>query len=303
VAPELRHPILYLKIEVADERTLRIGRRMMSMLRPPVSGVEIVDHVVPTDVHSPRVRVYQRPDRMRPSGALLWIHGGGMIMGTPEQDDRWLASLVRELDILAVSVDYRLAPEDPYPAGLDDCMAALRWLHGRADELGIDPARVAVGGASAGGGLAAAVALRARDEGGPPLCFQLLNYPMLDDRTVLRADHGGTGAFTWTPASNRFGWTAYLGGEPQEDDVRVHAAPARATDLAGLPPAWIGVGELDLFHAEDVDYAHRLDAAGVPCELWDEPGMYHGADQLVMRSPRMTAYRASMVEALRRAIA
>jgi acetyl esterase/lipase len=225
-----------------------------------------------------------------------------MVMGTPEQDDPWLSGLADELGILVVSVDYRLAPEDPYPAGLDDCMAALRWLHDSADELGVDPARVAVGGASAGGGLAAAVALRARDEGGPSLCFQLLNYPMLDDRTVLRADHGGTGAFLWTPASNRFGWTAYLGAPPVEHDDRIHAAPARATDLAGLPPAWIGVGRLDLFHAEDVDYARRLTEAGVACELVDEPGMYHGADQLVPKATRMQAYRRSMVDALRRAV-
>ncbi len=181
-------------------------------------------------------------------------------------------------------------------------MTALRWLHDSAEELGIDPDRVAVGGASAGGGLAAAVALRARDEGGPPLCFQLLNYPMLDDRTVLRTDHAGTGAFVWTPVSNRYGWSAYLGAEPRDHDDRVHAAPARATDLSGLPPAWIGVGQLDLFHAEDVDYAHRLIEAGVPCELVEEPGMYHAADQLRMNTARMQAYRQSMLDALQHAL-
>ena len=308
---ELWHPVLLVDLAVSNERWLARGRRAMALLGrttarggPAVPGIEVTDQRLRPEVNAgpaPRVRVYQHRDRRRPSGALLWIHGGGMIMGVPEQDDQWLRTLADELAILVVSVDYRLAPEDPYPAGLDDCMAALEWLHASAGELGVDPARVAVGGASAGGGLAAAVAMRARDEGGPPVCFQLLNYPMLDDRTVLRADHAGTGAFLWTPVSNRFAWSAYLGAPPREDDDRVHAAPGRATDLSGLPAAWIGVGQLDLFHAEDVDYARRLSDAGVACELVEEPGMYHGADGLVPGAPRMRAYRRSMVDALRNA--
>jgi acetyl esterase/lipase len=313
VAPELRHPLLLVDLSVSNERELARGRRVAALGRravvrrgSAVPGVEISDRFVAAgfgDGPPPRVRLYQRRDRDRLSGALLWIHGGGMILGSPEQDDPWLSLLADELGILVVNVDYRLAPEHPYPAALDDAMAVLTWLHDAADELGVDPVRVAVGGVSAGGGLAAAAALRARDEGGPPLCFQLLNYPMLDDRTVLRADHCGTGEFVWTPASNRFGWSAYLGAEPREHDDRSHAAPARAIDLTGLPPAWIGVGQLDLFHAEDVGYASRLTDAGVPCELVDVPGMYHGADQLVRNAPRMRAYRQSMIEALRRALA
>lgn len=312
VASDLQHPVLFFDLSVSTEQTLAgarqlmaLGRRAMSRRASAITSVEISDRRVPAEVadgYAPRVRFYERRDRRRRSGALLWIHGGGMVMGTPEQDDLWLSRVADALGVLVVSVDYRLAPEDPFPAGLDDCMAALRWLHGSAAELGVEPTRLAVGGASAGGGLAAAVALRARDEGGPPLCFQLLNYPMLDDRTVLRDDHGGTGAFVWTPRSNRFGWSAYLGGEPREDDDRVHAAPARATDLSGLPPAWIGVGQLDLFYEEDVEYARRLTDAGVACELVDEPGMYHGADQLVRNAARMRAYQQSMIDALRRAL-
>ena len=304
VAPDLRTPVLYLPLDLTGDRRLALGRALVRPGTPPVAGVDVDELAVPGGDREPGPRVvrYELPTRARPGGALLWIHGGGMVMGTPEQDHRWCSALADELGILVVSVDYRLAPEHPFPAGLDDCMAALAWLHGSADELGVDPSRIAVGGASAGGGLAAAVCQRARDEGGPPVRFQLLSYPMLDDRTVLADDHGGRGAFVWTPTSNRFGWSAYLGGHPREDDDRPHAAPARTEDLSGLPPAWIGVGELDLFHDEDVDYARRLEAAGVPCQLLDQPGMYHGADLLVAGAPAMRAYRAAMVDALRRSV-
>ncbi len=305
VAPELRNPMLYLPLDLTDERRLAMGRALLRRGLPPVPGIEIDSRVVPGDddgTPGPRVVVYEQPGRERPSSALLWIHGGGMVMGTPEQDHQFCSRLAGKLGILVASVDYRLAPEHPFPAGLDDCMAALAWLEESADELGVAPSRIAVGGASAGGGLAAAVCQRARDEGGPAVCFQLLNYPMLDDRTVLVDDHEGRGAFVWTPTSNQFGWSAYLGAHPSEDDDRPFAAPGRATDLAGLPPAWIGVGGLDLFHAEDVDYARRLQEAGVECELYDVPGMYHGAEQIAATAPSMQAYRAAMVEALRQAV-
>lgn len=304
VAPELRNPVLYLPLDLTDERKLAMGRALLRRGLPPVAGVDIRSRVLAGDdgAPAPRVVVYERPDRERPSGALLWIHGGGMVMGTPEQDHQWCSSLADELGILVASVDYRLAPEDPFPAGLDDCMATLTWLDESADELGVASSRIAVGGASAGGGLAAAVCQRARDEGGPTVHFQLLNYPMLDDRTVLVDDHEGRGAFVWTPTSNQFGWSAYLGGHPAEDDDRRYAAPGRTADLAGLPPAWIGVGGLDLFHAEDVDYARRLQDTGVECELYEVPGMYHGAEQVAAKAPSMRAYRAAMVEALRRAV-
>ena len=304
VAPELRHPGLFLPVDL-DARLLVVARALARRASLPAApGVEVVERTVPgaDGAPGPAVVVYQRPDRAPASGALVWMHGGGMVLGTPAQDQPWCSAMADELGILVVSVDYRLAPEHPFPAALDDCMAALAWVHDAADELGVDRDRIAVGGGSAGGGLAAAVCQRARDEGGPPVCFQLLNYPMLDDRTVLVDDHGGRGAFVWTPASNRFGWTAYLGGPPRLDGAPTHAAPARTTDLAGLPPAWIGVGELDLFHDEDVDYARRLEAAGVACELREVPGMYHGADLLVARDPAMQADRSAMVQALRRAV-
>ncbi len=305
VAPELRNPVLYVPIRMTGAGSLALSRAMMSQLPPPPPGTDVRDQLVPPTAEGlagPRVLVYERPGRSRPGGALLWLHGGGMVMGRPEQDHRLCSRLVETLDILVVSVDYRLAPEHPFPAAMDDNMAALTWLHHNAAELGVDPSRIAVGGSSAGGGLAAALCQRARDEGGPPVCFQMLNYPMLDDRTVFATDHGGRGELVWTPESNRFGWTSYLGAPPRQVDERTHAAPARTDDLSGLPPAWIGVGELDLFHDEDVDYARRLREAGVECELRTEAGMYHGADELVAAQPRMKAYRASMTEALGRAL-
>jgi len=305
VAGDLRSPVLYLPFDLGSERMLRVVRTLSTNATTPiVPGVEVSDRTVGGSAEAPgtRVVIYEPPDRMRPSGAILWIHGGGLVMGRPEQANQWCSALADELGILAVSVDYRLAPEHPFPAGLDDCASALGWLHEQADDLGVDVDRIAVGGDSAGGGLAAALCQLVRDQRGPAVCFQLLNYPMLDDRTVLRADHQGRGDLVWTAASNRFGWSAYLGRAPSLLDVPAHAAPARTTDLVGLPPAWIGVGDLDLFYEEDVDYAERLAEAGVKCELHVEPGMYHGADQLLRRAPRMQAYRQAMVEALRTAV-
>ncbi|MGI9642083.1 MAG: alpha/beta hydrolase [Acidimicrobiia bacterium] len=304
VAPELRSPVLHLRLDV-DERRLAAVRRLSGLARLATTGSGVEEHVVENQSGpgSPRMLTYQGAGRERPSGALLWIHGGGMVMGVPEQDHQWCTELTDELGILVASVDYRLAPEHPFPAGLDDCMAALRWLHDHAEDLAVDPTRIAVGGASAGAGLAASVCQRARDEDGPEICFQLLNYPMLDDRTVLADDHEGRGAFVWTPASNRFGWTAYLGGTPSEDDDRAHAAPGRTRDLSGLPAAWVGVGDLDLFYPEDVDYAARLEDAGVACTLHTVEGMYHGADGFAAGAPSMRDYRAKMINALRDALA
>ncbi|GGQ50008.1 alpha/beta hydrolase [Couchioplanes azureus] len=303
VPPGLRHPVLYLPLSVTNAATLAAGRRLRfpgGRVRP---GVRVERRTVPAGPGSPPVGVvvYRGAAAARATGALLWIHGGGTVLGTPAIGHAWCSRVAAELGVPVVSVDYRLAPEHPYPAALDDCHHALRWLHEQAAALGVDPARIAVGGDSAGGGLAAALAQRARDTG-PAVALQLLVYPMLDDRTVLR-ERPDRPVFTWTPASNRYGWTAYLGHPPREDDDRPYVAAARRADLTGLAPAWIGVGDLDLFHREDVDYAHRLRAAGVPCELVVVPGMYHGADALLdRREPTMTAFRTAMLKTLRSAL-
>jgi acetyl esterase/lipase len=305
VPAELRHPLLYLPLDITGGVTLALSRRLLAAGTAVRPGVEVTEHKVPASATELAVPVfaYQVPGRGSPGAAVLWIHGGGLVAGAARQGHAWCSRIAQELNVLVVSVEYRLAPEHPFPAGLDDCYHALRWLHENAGELGIDPGRIAVGGDSAGGGLAAALAQRARDAE-IPVRFQLLIYPMLDDRTVLRTGSGTPGVFTWTPASNRFAWTAYLGHPPEEADGRPYTAAARCPCLGGLPAAWIGVGDLDLFHPEAVTYAHRLRAAGVPCDLVVIPGMYHGADGLLDgKVPALTAFRAAMLAALGDALA
>ena len=293
VLPELRNPVTWLPLSIGSRFELEAGRRGFLPPTEPVDGVTVTEHDVPDGATA---FVYEPAGRVRPGGALLWIHGGGMIMGTPEVSHHLCSLMARELGIVVVSARYRLAPEHPFPAGLDDCAAALRWLLSSADPLGIDRARVAVGGESAGGGLAATLAQRATDEG-LPLAFQLLVYPMLDDRTAVRTDHAGRGRLVWTPRSNAWAWKAYLGHRPGAEEGRPYAAAARRQDLTGLPPAWIGVGDLDLFHDEDVEYARRLAASGVPVDLHVQPGMPHGLD--VTRSgPATRAFLQSWFDAL-----
>jgi acetyl esterase/lipase len=304
VAPALRHPLLYLPLSISNALTLALGRRLPAFSGPSRPGIRVTQQTLPAKNGRAPVTVlaYEHPRRTGPSGALLWIHGGGTVMGSVKHGHAWCGRVADELGALVISVDYRLAPENPYPAALDDCYHALGWLHDNALDLGVDTARIAVGGESGGGGLAAALAQRAHDTN-LPIRFQLLVYPMLDDRTVLQTPDHGRGVFAWTPTSNRFAWTAYLGHPPREHDDRPYVAAARRTDLTGLPSAWIGVGDLDLFHAENIDYARRLREAGTDCELHTEPGMYHLADALLEgKAATMTTFRNTMLDALRIAL-
>lgn len=207
--------------------------------------------------------------------ALLHIHGGGMILGSASAMQAGPAAMAQSLGIPVASVEYRLAPEHPFPAPQEDCLAALKWLAGLPE---VDPERIGITGESAGGGLAASVALMARDLGGPKLAAQFLTYPMLDHRTgsdQCPHNNATTGEFVWTRASNRFGWGALKGGYDPTDHRKGWFSPSLAEDLAGLPPTWIGTGSLDLFYDEDLDYARRLVAAGVPVELHSYPGAIH----------------------------
>ena len=250
-------------------------RETMDEQRPetPATSVEIEKHVVPTPDGDVPVFAYRR-ESVAPQAALLWIHGGGYILGSAE-DDR-ARMIADSLECTVVSVEYRLAPEHPFPAGPEDCHAALLWTVERAVQLNIDVQRLAVGGASAGGGMAAGVALMNRDRGGPDLAMQLLLYPMIDN---LHDTPSGqiTNNPVWNQLTSFNAWEMYLDGVPGKD-ASPYAAATRARDLSNLPPAYICVGAEDLFRDEDIEYARRLMAAGVACELSVYPGLFHGAD-------------------------
>lgn len=270
----------------------------------PATDIEVREQFVPGRDGAPDVRVliYLPKHAPRPLPGLLWMHGGGYVVGSADEVDLSVKAVVREARCAAVSVDYRLAPESRHPCPVEDCYAALAWLHSHADGLEVDARRLAIGGASAGGGLAAALGLLARDRGEVPLAFQWLIYPMLDDRTVVASEpHPYTGEFMWTRESNHFGWSALLGCEPGGESVSPYAAAARAKHLEGLPPTYISVGALDLFLEEDLEYARRLLRAGVPTELHVYPGAYHGY-QGVSQAWMSLAETRNSVEALRRAL-
>lgn len=299
VDPELVAAIDALPMGTIDEAVLAAARAGMAGVVAPLEtyareGIAVERRRIPGPAGAPEVEVlvYRPTASAQPRPAYLNIHGGGYIMGVAELNGPSNMRLADELDCVIVSVEYRLAPETPAPGAVEDCYAALRWLHASADELGVDRSRIAVGGESAGGGLAAALALLARDRGEIPICFQFLIYPMLDDRTaVIPTPNPLTGEFVWTPASNHFAWKAFLGHEPGIDGTSPYAAAARATDLSGLPPAYISVGSLDLFVDEDIAYAQRLLRASVPTELHIIPGAYHAFEMAYEAAITVSAQR------------
>jgi acetyl esterase/lipase len=295
-APELRNPAVLITGIPMRRSTLPLIRVLMGWQSKTGPGVTLTKHRVGDD--AVEVFVLTPTDQSGPRPAVLLLHGGGMCAGSAQLETQPAADLARTLGAVAVLPNYRLAPEHLFPAGIDDCMTTLSWIVKHSDELGIDPSRIATCGTSAGGGLAAAVAQRALDEG-IPLRAQALTSPMLDDRTALRDDLAGRGELTWSPKSNRWAWSAYLGREPRASDAPEYAAPARRVDVSGLAPTWIGVGDLEVFFDESVSYADRLEAAGVPCELFTVQGMYHTAEGINQNAPSMRAFHASMVDFLR----
>jgi len=265
-----------------DRQPLEIFRQQLlasyAMVAPPMSSAREEVRIVGT----PTVRaLIYRPKEATPSRAVLYIHGGGFIGGSAEMTDAVCVAIAEKHKALVVSVDYALAPENPFPGPVDQCYTALRWLLNEAPARGIDPSRIVIMGHSAGGGLAAATALLHRDRGGAPLAGQVLIYPMLDARTGTSAapiENESTGEFGWTRGINRFAWNALRGREPIAKEREGHFSPALAVDLRDLPPTFLAVGSVDLFLEEDVNYGMRLSRAGVPVDLHVYVGGIHGFD-------------------------
>jgi acetyl esterase/lipase len=291
------------ELDLRDIPAARDGmaRRRDGLAFEPSGSLRVSEAVTSSaDGHPVRLRIVAPAVRTPAAGALLFLHGGGFVLGDVE-DLAGPAEIAEHAGVVVVSVGYRLAPEHPYPAALDDSYAGLCWTHARAAELGADSERIAVGGISAGAGLAAALALLSRDRGGPAIAFQMLDIPVLDDRLATPSMQAFTDTPLWNRENARRSWAAYLGpghrGEPP-----AYAAPARATDLRGLPPAYVVTCEFDPLRDEGIAYASRLMQAGVPTELHSYPGTFHGSGSVgagTAISDRMTADR---LQALRRAV-
>lgn len=272
-------------LHAARELSTEMFARMAALM-PPVEGVVSRDVTMPGPAGAPDItaRIYTPENLTGSRPGMLWIHGGGYIVGDLEADDHNIGQMCANTGCVILSTNYRLAPENPFPGPLEDCYASLEWMIKNAEGLGIDKTRIAVGGGSAGGGLAAGLAIMTRDRGEIDLAFQLLVYPMIDDRNITPSSHYVTDPRTWDREKNIFAWKAYLGDSAEDGIVSPYAAASRAEDLAGLPPAYIAVGELDLFLDEDIEYAQRLLQAGVAAELHVYPGATHGFDSILTAS-------------------
>jgi len=306
VAPDLRGPIKIMpKLNIAEDVTpqqLAVIRKIQ-LPRPRLADPTVTEKMLPGRNGAPDVKVFvihAKPGEHRP--AILHTHGGGYIIGSAANDVPDLQYMARVLDCVIVTVEYRLAPETPFPGSLEDNYTALKWLHGESESLGVDRSRIAVAGESAGGGHAAILAIAARDRGEVPVLFQSLVYPMLDDRTgSSRPVPSFIGTYIWTAEYNRAGWKAFLGQTPGQETAPLGAVPSRLVDLKGLPPAWIGTGAIDLFVDEDIEYARRLIDAGVGTELLVVPGAYHGFDRIVPTATASKQFTLSRYNALARA--
>jgi acetyl esterase/lipase len=272
---------------------------------PPTPGIEIEDLAVPSHEAGVKVpvRIYRPAAAAGPLPVLLWMHAGGFVIGSIAMDELMARNLARDLAIAVVSVDYRLAPEHPYPAAIEDCYGVLQWIGANAPQLRMDAGRIAVGGASAGGGLAASLCLLTRDRGGVAPIFQLLIYPGIDDTNIEPASDRVAENLFWSRANTRIGWHAYLQGKEATDDVAAYAAAIRAEDMSRLPNAFIGVGTADMFVTENLAYAERLAAAGAEVELAVYPGAFHAFDAFAPTSRVAQRFVADRNAALQRALA
>ena len=266
----------------------------------PPTDVSIEERAIPGPDGDIPIAIYQ-PPAPAPRPGLLMIHGGGYIVGTAREDMNGIG-YAEHVGCTVVSVDYRMAPEFTYKEAIADCFAGLNWLFENAEALGVDASRIAIGGGSAGGGLTAALALYNRDNKGPDVAFQLLVYPMLDDTHETPSGYEVTHPNVWNRDVSLKAWKMYLGEEHGADEISPYAAAARADDLSGLPPAFVAVGTEDLFRDEDIDYAQRLMAAGVPTELLVVPGMFHGGENMAPEAGVSQRLRLGYLDALKRAI-
>ena len=305
VLPELL-PMLSMmpREDFKQEDIVQLRAGMDAVFGKPVipDGVTVTVRMIPGPEGAPevRVRIYEpKENGEKPRAGILYIHGGGYILGTPEMTDGSCVQMATELGCVVVSVDYRLAPEHPYPAPLEDCYAALGWFSENAATLGADSNNIAVVGGSAGGGLVAALSLMARDRKGPAIAFQAPLYPMIDDRNITASSREFTDPRVWSREKNLAAWEMYL-GPLYGGDVPQYASPSRAEDMSGLPPTYTIVGALDLFRDETIDYVARLLQAGVPTEFHIYPGCFHGFDMF----PCEVGRRASdeLIGALKRAL-
>ncbi|MGM1047560.1 MAG: alpha/beta hydrolase [Bacillota bacterium] len=304
VLPELRSTLaLFPGFQL--EENLEWSRSLLS--NPPIEKSEHVrttSQMIPGAVGEMLVKIYepaQRTDAKLP--AMLWIHGGGYVMGHPDMDDTLCERFVQAANCVVVSVDYRLAPEQPYPAAIDDCYAGLIWMTDEAELLGIDVDRVAIAGASGGGGLTAALALMVRDKGGPALIFQMPLYPMIDNRNMTASSHEiMADNATWNRTNNLTAWSMYLGEGADDIEESPYAVPSRAESLAGLPPTYTCVGQLDLFRDETIEYVTRLAEAGVDVEFHLYPGTFHCFEVFVPEAEVSQRASQSYVDAMARAL-
>ncbi len=291
-----------------DIKQIAQTRRLMDRLAerekiPAGTPIDVTDQMIsgPVDAPELRVRIYRPSATNESLPALLWLHGGGYVFGSAQMTDRRQAEMALAVNCVIVSVDYRLAPEHPFPAALHDAYAALQWLFREAVTLQVDSTRIAVGGASAGGGLATTLTRYVRDHSEMSLCLQLLVYPMLDDHNSSLSSHSITDGRVWNRQNNIDAWNAYLGAH--RDVVPDYAVPARANDLRSLPPAYLCIGSADLFVDENIEYAVKLRAAGVSTELHLYPGFFHWADNFAPRTAITQRWNAGIDAALQRAFA
>ena len=310
IHPDVREPLEQLLAAIPGgfnsipdivQRRAVVAQLLAAIEIPPNPNVISEDRMVPGPEGAPdiRVRIYRPVDATGTLPGIYFIHGGGMILGDIDEEDAVATQICERVDAVVVSVEYRLAPEHPYPAPVEDCYAGLVWMARHASELRFDPDRLAVYGGSAGGGLTIATSMLARDRGSPVLRFQMPIYPMIDDRNETPSSHEITDIGLWDRAGNIEAWKWYLGdGKPDQ-----YAAPARAEDLTGLPPTFIDVGTVDLFRDEDITFAMRLMQAGVPTELHVNPGAYHAAEVFAPECELSGVIWARRIEALRRALA